>query len=362
MSRTWSRRFDPAGIRGRARRHGGKWPGQSDGRRLGLVAAPVQQCDQSSGPAGVDGQASACRRSVRAGRRPESRVVDLPVTTDWPANGAVGYRGETTLKEAIASSRNAAAVRLAKELGVPAVAEVRPAPGDRSRTRSRPVLRARDLFDEPARGHGSLCGDREWRVPRRSDRCPGRRGRPREVRASYLDAQRTRVVAQKCVEPTRRILREVVQEGTGRGAWPRRGMAYGKTGTTTSNADAWFVGWAKKRVLGIWMGRQRTAEGRSHPGRERCPGGPVPPDPERRRCPGRTAATERRRTLGSVERTPPRDLVESDFGAREDPEAVGLPARRRCRCRRCVRGRRPGLSGGGFGHPRQVSPRPPDRG
>ncbi|HEU4520173.1 MAG TPA: glycosyl transferase, partial [Microvirga sp.] len=37
----------------------------------------------------------------------------------------------------------------------------------------------------------------------------------------------------------------------------RRGRAYGKTGTTTGNADAWFSGWSEGRVLGIWMGRRR---------------------------------------------------------------------------------------------------------
>ncbi|WP_336493073.1 penicillin-binding transpeptidase domain-containing protein, partial [Methylobacterium nigriterrae] len=39
-------------------------------------------------------------------------------------NGQLGYRGETTLMEAFAASRNAAAVRLTQELGVKRVAEV----------------------------------------------------------------------------------------------------------------------------------------------------------------------------------------------------------------------------------------------
>ena len=43
--------------------------------------------------------------------------MDQPVTGNWPSNGELGYRGQTTLKEAMASSRNAAAVRLAQEIG-----------------------------------------------------------------------------------------------------------------------------------------------------------------------------------------------------------------------------------------------------
>ena len=52
------------------------------------------------------------------------RFFDLPITPDWPSNGQLGYKGETTLKEAFVSSRNAAAVRLTQELGVRRVAEV----------------------------------------------------------------------------------------------------------------------------------------------------------------------------------------------------------------------------------------------
>src|SRR5918993_4402457 len=63
-------------------------------------------------------------RACEAGKRPANPVLDLPITANWPANGRIGYRGETSLKEAIASSRNAAAVRLARELGVGAVADV----------------------------------------------------------------------------------------------------------------------------------------------------------------------------------------------------------------------------------------------
>ncbi len=50
--------------------------------------------------------------ACEAGKKPESRVLDLPITAEWPSNGDLGYKGETTLKEAFASSRNAAAVRL----------------------------------------------------------------------------------------------------------------------------------------------------------------------------------------------------------------------------------------------------------
>ena len=62
---------------------------------------------------------SACEH----GMMPESRVIDQPMAGGWPSNGALGYAGETSLKEAFASSRNAAAVRLTRQLGVSTVVE-----------------------------------------------------------------------------------------------------------------------------------------------------------------------------------------------------------------------------------------------
>jgi penicillin-binding protein 1A len=81
------------------------------------------------------------------------------------------------------------------------------------------------------------------------------------VRADFLTTWRARVIPERCIEPTRSVLREVVRSGTGRAAGLKRWAAYGKTGTSSGNADAWFVGWSEDRVFGIWMGRARDADG-----------------------------------------------------------------------------------------------------
>ena len=199
--------------------------------------------------------------ACEAGKRPDSRVLDLPLAGGWPANGAVGYRGETTLKEAIASSRNAAAVRLTQELGPKTVAQVSrslgidpgpdPDPAFVLGTFSTSPLTMTSAYAAVANGGFAV-------TPIGVLAAVDGRG---EIRANYLDRPRTRVLSQRCVEQAREVLRDVVQNGTGRGAALRRGRAYGKTGTTTGNADAWFIGWSEGRVLGIWMGRRRDAEG-----------------------------------------------------------------------------------------------------
>jgi penicillin-binding protein 1A len=199
--------------------------------------------------------------ACESGKTPDSRVVDLPITANWPANGTLGYRGQTTLKEAFASSRNAAAVRLAKEIGPDKVAE---------------VSRRLGIDPGPTRDPGFVLGSYSTNIMTMTSAYAavangGYEVKPSgilavidgrgQVRADFLTTFRTRIIPEKCVQHSQIMLREVVRNGTGRGAALKRWTAYGKTGTTTGNADAWFIGWSEERVLGIWMGRRRGDDG-----------------------------------------------------------------------------------------------------
>ena len=234
--------------------------------------------------------------ACEAGRKPESRVLDLPITPDWPSNGRLGYKGETTLKEAFVSSRNAAAVRLTRELGVRRVAEVsrrlgvdpgsNPDPGFVLGSYSANVLNMTAAYAAVANGGYGVSPTGVLAV------VDGRG----QVRASYIDASRTRVIPERCLQPTRTVLHEVVRSGTGQRARLPRWQAYGKTGTTTGNADAWFIGWSEGRVLGVWMGRRRDSGGYGHRG-QGCSGRPLSPcvfrDKRDDGVPGRSAKAGR---------------------------------------------------------------------
>lgn len=195
------------------------------------------------------------------GMTPDSRVLDQPLSGGWPSNGALGYAGETSLKEAFASSRNAAAVRLTRQLGIGTVAEaarrigIDPGvPGDPGfvlGSFSTNVMAMTSAYAAIANGGYRVSPSGVLAV------VDGRG----HVRADFMEPARTRVIPEKCIKPTQTVLGEVVRGGTGRGATLRRWAAFGKTGTTSGNADAWFVGWSEGRVLGVWMGRQRGQDG-----------------------------------------------------------------------------------------------------
>jgi penicillin-binding protein 1A len=65
----------------------------------------------------------------------------------------------------------------------------------------------------------------------------------------------TRVFSAKIGAEVRSVLHKVVTQGTGTAAQlPGDVWAAGKTGTTQSYRDAWFVGWAQGATTAVWMG------------------------------------------------------------------------------------------------------------
>jgi penicillin-binding protein 1A len=199
--------------------------------------------------------------ACESGKTPESRVIDQPVRGNWPSNGALGYRGQTTLREAFAFSRNAAAVRLAQEIGPDKVVKVSERIGINSGSAndlssvlgsySTDVITMTAAYAAVANGGYRVTPSGVLAV------IDGRG----QVRADFLTITRTRVIPETCIEPTQTVLREVVRTGTGQAARLKHWPAFGKTGTSTGNADAWFIGWSEQRVLGVWMGRRRGETG-----------------------------------------------------------------------------------------------------
>ncbi|HHY49372.1 MAG TPA: PBP1A family penicillin-binding protein, partial [Alphaproteobacteria bacterium] len=74
-----------------------------------------------------------------------------------------------------------------------------------------------------------------------------------------LDAPRERVVSERTVAYLNRMMRAVVEAGTGRRAQVEGVPAVGKTGTTSSYRDAWFCGFTGNYVAAVWFGNDDYA-------------------------------------------------------------------------------------------------------
>jgi penicillin-binding protein 1A len=77
-----------------------------------------------------------------------------------------------------------------------------------------------------------------------------------DTHGAWARAKRTRVLTEGEAAVVTKILEENVRYGTGTGAALDRPAA-GKTGTTTDNADAWFVGYVPQLDTAVWVGYPR---------------------------------------------------------------------------------------------------------
>ena len=68
------------------------------------------------------------------------------------------------------------------------------------------------------------------------------------------EADRERVVSEQTVKYMNRMMRAVVEAGTGRRALIEGVPSVGKTGTTSSYRDAWFCGFTGNYVAAVWFG------------------------------------------------------------------------------------------------------------
>ncbi len=88
-------------------------------------------------------------------------------------------------------------------------------------------------------------------------------------------AERKRVMAQADADAMNAVLQSVVKSGTGTRAYIGRAVA-GKTGTTQSYRDAWFIGYTPQLTTAVWVGHAKAAvEMRNVHGR-RVSGGSFP--------------------------------------------------------------------------------------
>ncbi|KPP87377.1 transglycosylase domain-containing protein [Erythrobacter sp. HL-111] len=194
--------------------------------------------------------------ALEAGYRPEDVVVDTPVTIDgWSPRNANGRNiGETDLRTAFAYSINTVAAQLGNEVGFGTVASMARRFGISSPVSTFPsmVLGSSEVrliemtraFAAVAAGGVSVEPYGITRVVTAGGELLYERERPRETQLvpGYVAAGMTD------------LLQAAIQTGTGRAANIGRPVA-GKTGTTSSNKDGWFVGFSSGITTGVWMGR-----------------------------------------------------------------------------------------------------------
>ncbi len=195
--------------------------------------------------------------AVEAGATPDQTILDTPASfgSYTPRDYEGNTLGEITLEHAFADSRNIPAVRIAAALGMPRVAEVAHRFGITARIPPYlPVaLGAVEISLQQQLSAYSVFPNDGLRVPPRLiRRVTDADGVPVEL-GSRPGA--TAVVSPRTARTMVRFLRSVIAPGgTGAAAAALEHPVAGKTGTTTSSTDAWFLGFSPSVTCGVWVG------------------------------------------------------------------------------------------------------------
>ncbi|MFS4438197.1 transglycosylase domain-containing protein [Paracoccaceae bacterium GXU_MW_L88] len=199
------------------------------------------------------------------GMSPNNVIQDAPLNIRVggkiynPKNYGGGYRGTVTLQQALASSINTSAVRLAQDVGTDNVAALAHAFGVQEEIDRGPAMALgtseMTLMELTAAYAGFLNGGVSA-VPYGIEEVRLRGDSTPIMGASGGEGQR--VISQEAAGQLVYMLHEVVENGTGRRARIEGREVAGKTGTTQGARDAWFVGFTADYVVGVWMGYDRN--------------------------------------------------------------------------------------------------------
>ncbi|MCW3846818.1 PBP1A family penicillin-binding protein [Sphingomonas sp. LB-2] len=193
--------------------------------------------------------------ALEAGHRPEDLVVDEPVTIrGWtPRNNSRRFNGEMTLRNAFAFSINTIAAKLGDEVGFGTVADMARRMGITTPINTYPsmVLGTSNVrLIDMTRAFASVGQHGVAVTPYGITRVTANGA---VIYQHEVDTSRV-LVSEDVAKQMTDLLQTAVNTGTGKAAQIGRPVA-GKTGTTTSNQDGWFIGFSSGLTTGVWMGR-----------------------------------------------------------------------------------------------------------
>ena len=197
--------------------------------------------------------------AVDQGADPDDLILDAPTTFNSggvpysPHNFDYKFKGNITLRYALAESRNVPAVKLAQKVGMASVVDYARRFGITSPIPALlPVaLGAADLsLYEQTSAYSVFPNDGVRIEPHYIVKVMDYEGHVLEQ--TFPDAKD--VVSAHTARTMVSLLQSVVQYGTAASAAKLKHPLAGKTGTTNDYTDAWFVGFSPGITCGVWTG------------------------------------------------------------------------------------------------------------
>ena len=200
---------------------------------------------------------------------PATLVNDAPLTIgDWsPKNSGGGYMGMMTVRRAIEKSRNIPAVKVLRELtpeksydfltqklGFTTLIDNETRNGkqvsDKTLSSALGGLTDGVTVEEMTAAYATFVNSGMYNKPVTYTKVIDSAGRV----ILENKVQNQRAMSEETAYLMTNMLSGVTTRGTGTGASVSGVFTGGKTGTTNSNKDRWFVGFTPNYVAGVWMG------------------------------------------------------------------------------------------------------------
>jgi penicillin-binding protein 1A len=194
--------------------------------------------------------------ALEAGFRPDDKVVDEPVEIEgWqPKNSGGNYAGEINLRTAFAYSKNTVAAQIGQEVGTSSIANMARRFGITTPINTQPsmVLGTSDArVIDMTRAFAAVAAKGRSVTPYGISKVTTIDG---NVIYKAKPGKSIQLVEDWVAAGMTDLMQTAVATGTGRAANIGRPVA-GKTGTTSSNKDGWFLGFSSGLTTGVWMGR-----------------------------------------------------------------------------------------------------------
>jgi penicillin-binding protein 1A len=240
---------------------------------LDFTESPFDRASQGRRSVGSVFKPLIYATALENGFRPESMILDAPLSIRghggkmWqPKNYSGEFHGATSLAEALTHSLNVVTVKLLQKVGVDKVRALAKACGI-----SEPITADLSLalgatgasLLEITGAYGPFVCGGQFTPPELIVGIEDGSGRILMKGKS----QARRVMKAGVAQDMQKMLATVISDGTGKRAAGLPGLCGGKTGTTDGNRDAWFVGFTRKMITGVWLGYdQNTSLGRDESG------------------------------------------------------------------------------------------------
>jgi penicillin-binding protein 1A len=202
--------------------------------------------------------------ALESGYSTETKLVDEPIDINgWqPRNSNGANRGEMSLRTAFTNSVNTVAAKLGAEVSTSAIADMARRLGITTPINTHPsmVLGTSDVrLIDMTRAYAVVASKGDAVVPFGIVKVTTDKGR---MIYQNKALEKRALLAPHVAAGMTDLLQTAVNAGTGKAAQIGRPVA-GKTGTTTSNKDGWFMGFSSGITTGVWMGRDdaRTVNG-----------------------------------------------------------------------------------------------------